>query len=138
MIFLSSGTQKIGSGRSYLYIGRWSRGRLTHQKAGIRHFYYWGCPGIYSGMWLEKKAFLGGLTPLGTLLGAAGVTWEPFESLLGASVASRLARQIRQTGAQGKARRDKTKRQTDRQTDRTTIIRHGRSHKRETTNDRPL
>ena len=38
LTFLSSGTLKIGSGRSYLYIGRWSRGRLTHQKAGICHF----------------------------------------------------------------------------------------------------
>ena len=38
LMFLSSGTSKIGSGRSYLYIGRWSRGRLTHQKAGICHF----------------------------------------------------------------------------------------------------
>ena len=37
-MFLSSGTLKIGSGMSYLYIGRWSRGRLTHQKAGIYHF----------------------------------------------------------------------------------------------------
>ena len=32
--FLSSGTQKIGSGRSNLYVGRWSRGRLTPQRAG--------------------------------------------------------------------------------------------------------
>ena len=37
-MFLSSRTSKIGSGRSYLYVGRWSRGRLTHQKAGICHF----------------------------------------------------------------------------------------------------
>ena len=34
--FLSSGTMKIGSGRSNLYIGRWSRGCLTPQIAGTR------------------------------------------------------------------------------------------------------
>ena len=32
--FLRSGTPKIGSGRSNLYMGRWSRGRLTPQRAG--------------------------------------------------------------------------------------------------------
>ena len=36
--FLSSGTPKIGSGRSNLYIGRWSRGVLTPQRAGTKHF----------------------------------------------------------------------------------------------------
>ena len=38
LMFLSSGTSKIGSGMSYLYIGRSSRGRLTYQIAGNCHF----------------------------------------------------------------------------------------------------
>ena len=37
-MFLSSGTLKIGSGMSYLYIGRSSRGRLTYQIPGNCHF----------------------------------------------------------------------------------------------------
>ena len=36
--FLSSGTMNIGSGRSNLYIGRWSSGRLTPQRARTLHF----------------------------------------------------------------------------------------------------
>ena len=36
--FLSSGTMKIGSGRSNLYIGRWSRGCLTPQIARTKPF----------------------------------------------------------------------------------------------------
>ena len=35
-LFLKVGTPKIGSGRSNLYIGRWSRGCLTPQIAGTR------------------------------------------------------------------------------------------------------
>ena len=38
LMFLSSGTLKICSGMSYLYIGRSSRGRLTYQIAGNCHF----------------------------------------------------------------------------------------------------
>ena len=37
-VFVSSGTPKIGSGRSKLYIGRWSRGCLTPQIAGTKPF----------------------------------------------------------------------------------------------------
>ena len=37
-IFLSSGTPKIGSGRSNLYIGRWSRGRLTPRELELDTF----------------------------------------------------------------------------------------------------
>ena len=37
-MFFTSGTLKVGSGMSYLYIGWWSRGRLTYQIAGNCYF----------------------------------------------------------------------------------------------------
>ena len=37
-VFMKSGTPKIGSGRSNLYIGMWSRGVLTPQRAGTWPF----------------------------------------------------------------------------------------------------